>query len=148
MVRPALMASRMGLRPARMFSGMASSRPKAGASNLAASSWAAGGTLRLGGATEYMKVAKVTNLNRTLELLKERGLWVTGADMAGEPYDKADLTGPMALVIGAEGEGISSLVLKNCDRTVSLPMKGKIESLNASVAAGVLMYAVMSARGV
>lgn len=100
------------------------------------------------GATEYMKVAKVTNLNRTLELLKERGLWVTGADMAGEPYDKADLTGPMALVIGAEGEGISSLVLKNCDRTVSLPMKGKIESLNASVAAGVLMYAVMSARGV
>lgn len=100
------------------------------------------------GATEYMKVAKVTNLNRTLEFLKERGLWVTGADMAGEPYDKADLTGPMALVIGAEGEGISSLVLKNCDRTVSLPMKGKIESLNASVAAGVLMYAVMSARGV
>ena len=100
------------------------------------------------GATEYMKVAKVVNLNRTLELLKQRGLWVIGADMAGEPFDKADLTGPIALVIGAEGEGISSLVLKNCDRTVSLPMKGKIESLNASVAAGVLMYAVMTARGV
>ncbi len=99
------------------------------------------------GAVEYMKVAKVTNLNRTLELLKQNGLWVTGADMQGEPYDKADFSGPVALVIGAEGEGISNLVLKNCDRTVSLPVLGEISSLNASVAAGVLMYAVVRARG-
>lgn len=98
------------------------------------------------GAVEYLKVAKVTNLSRTLEELKARGLWVTGAAMEGEPYDRCDLTGPIALVIGAEGEGISALVLKHCDRVVSLPMKGKIESLNASVAAGVLMYAVLRGR--
>ena len=98
------------------------------------------------GATEYLKIAKVINLNRTLEELKERGLWVIGAAMDGEDAFQADLTGPTALVIGAEGEGISPLVLKKCDRVLSLPMKGHLDSLNASVAAGVMMYAIMNAR--
>ncbi len=99
------------------------------------------------GATEYVKIVRVINLSRTIEELKERGLWVVGAAMDGENAFDADLTGPTALVIGAEGEGISPLVLKNCDRVLSLPMKGHIESLNASVAAGVMMYAIMNARG-
>ena len=98
------------------------------------------------GATEYLKIAKVINLNRTLEELKERDLWVIGAAMDGEDAFQADLTGPTALVIGAEGEGISPLVLKKCDRVLSLPMKGHLDSLNASVAAGVMMYAIMNAR--
>lgn len=98
------------------------------------------------GATEYVKIVKVINLNRTLEELKERGLWVIGAAMDGEDAFRADLTGPTALVIGAEGEGISQLVLKKCDRVLSLPMKGHLDSLNASVAAGVMMYAIMNAR--
>ena len=98
------------------------------------------------GACEYMNVVRVVNLNRTLEELKERGLWIVGATMEGEDVSTANLTGPMALVIGAEGEGISQLVEKNCDMKVSLPMRGHIESLNASVAAGVLLYAVLNAR--
>ena len=83
---------------------------------------------------------------RTLEELKERGLWIVGATMDGEDVADANLSGPLALVIGAEGEGISSLVEKNGDMKVSLPMRGHIESLNASVAAGVLLYAVLDAR--
>jgi 23S rRNA (guanosine2251-2'-O)-methyltransferase len=98
------------------------------------------------GACEYMNVVRVTNLNRTLEDLKARGLWIVGATMEGEDVSEANLTGPLALVIGAEGEGISQLVEKNCDMKVSLPMRGHIESLNASVAAGVLLYAVLDAR--
>lgn len=98
------------------------------------------------GACEYMNVVRVVNLNRTLEELKERGLWIAGATMDGEDVSSANLTGPLALVIGAEGEGISALVEKNCDMKVSLPMHGNIESLNASVAAGVLLYAVLNAR--
>ena len=98
------------------------------------------------GACEYMNVVRVVNLNRTLEELKERGLWIVGATMEGTDVSRANLTGPMALVIGAEGEGISQLVEKNCDMKVSLPMKGHIDSLNASVAAGVLLYAVLNAR--
>ena len=98
------------------------------------------------GATEYVKIVKVINLSRTLEELKERGLWVIGAAMDGEDAFQADLTGPCALVIGAEGEGIAPLVLKKCDRVLSLPMKGHLDSLNASVAAGVMMYAIMNAR--
>ena len=73
-------------------------------------------------------------------------MWVIGAAMDGEDAFQADLTGPTALVIGAEGEGISPLVLKKCDRVLSLPMKGHLDSLNASVAAGVMMYAIMNAR--
>ena len=98
------------------------------------------------GACEYMNVVRVVNLNRTLEDLKARGLWIVGATMDGEDVSSANLTGPLALVIGAEGEGISQLVEKNCDMKVSLPMRGHIESLNASVAAGVLLYAVLNAR--
>ena len=98
------------------------------------------------GAAEYMKVAKVVNITRTLAELKERGVWVIGADMDGQKLSETDLTGATALVIGAEGEGISRLVKDECDLTVALPMRGHIDSLNASVAAGVLMYAVMRSR--
>lgn len=98
------------------------------------------------GACEYMNVVRVVNLNRTLEELKERGLWIVGASMDGDDVSGVNLTGPMALVIGAEGDGLSQLVEKNCDMRVSLPMKGHIDSLNASVAAGVLLYAVLNAR--
>lgn len=99
------------------------------------------------GAVEVVKVARVTNLNRTLDMLKKEGIWLYAADMKGETYLKCDLTGPIALVIGSEGEGVSRLVMENCDHCVSLPMSGKLDSLNASVAAGVLMYAVNAARG-
>ena len=98
------------------------------------------------GACEYVPVVRVTNINRTLEDLKARGLWVLGASTDGEDAYAADLTGPVALVIGAEGEGLSELTARKCDRLLSLPMKGHIESLNASVAAGVMMYAVLNAR--
>jgi 23S rRNA (guanosine2251-2'-O)-methyltransferase len=98
------------------------------------------------GAIEHVKVARVGNLTRTLEDLKQAGLWIAAAVTDGESYQKADLSGPLALVIGSEGEGISRLVREHCDRAVSLPLKGQIGSLNASVAAGVLMYAVLAAR--
>ena len=98
------------------------------------------------GACEYMKTVKVGNINRTIDELKERGVWIAGAAMDGDNAFAADLTGPIALVVGAEGDGISELTMKKCDLKLSLPMKGHIDSLNASVAAGVLMYAVMNAR--
>ena len=98
------------------------------------------------GAVEHVKVARVGNLSRTLEELQKAGLWIAAAVTDGENYQKADLSGPLALVIGSEGEGISRLVLEHCDKTVALPMKGEIGSLNASVAAGILMYAVLAAR--
>lgn len=100
------------------------------------------------GALEYMKVARVTNIPNTIELLKERGVWVFGADMDGESYSDVDFDLPCALVIGNEGKGIGTLTAKKCDRIISLPMKGKINSLNASVAAGVLMYEVVKKRGI
>ena len=84
---------------------------------------------------------------KLLAELKERGVWVIGADMDGQKLSETDLTGATALVIGAEGEGISRLVKDECELTVALPMRGHIDSLNASVAAGVLMYAVRTARG-
>ena len=99
------------------------------------------------GAVEHIPVAKEVNLTRTIERLKKEGVWVYGAAMKGEDYRKVDFSGPAALVIGSEGEGISRLVMENCDRLVSLPIKGQLDSLNASVAAGVLLYAMMSARG-
>ena len=92
------------------------------------------------GAIMYMPVAQVTNISATIADLKEKGLWIAGADMAGEDMYKADLTGALGLVIGSEGDGISRLVKENCDFLVSIPMHGKISSLNASVAASVLMY--------
>lgn len=98
------------------------------------------------GGCEYMNVVRVTNLNRTLETLKERGVWIVGTTLHGENALRADLTGPIALVIGSEDTGIADLTLKKCDRTLSLPMTGHLDSLNASVAAGVMMYAVMNAR--
>jgi len=98
------------------------------------------------GAVEYMPVARVTNLANTIEILKAKNVWVYAADMDGEDYDKCDLSGAVALVIGSEGEGVGRRVLDVCDKTVSLPIRGKVDSLNASVAAGVLMYAVMRSR--
>ena len=98
------------------------------------------------GALNYMPVARVKNLNRALEELKAAGLWVTGAAMDGQDAARTDLTGPIALVIGSEGDGISRLTLEKCDRVVSLPVKGHIDSLNASVAAGVLMYEIVRQR--
>lgn len=98
------------------------------------------------GAIEYVPVARVTNLSAALEELKEQGLWVYAADMGGEPYDKVDFSGPVALVVGSEGKGVSRLVREKCDFIVSLPMKGRINSLNASVAAGILMYRVAASR--
>ena len=98
------------------------------------------------GALNYMPVARVTNLNRTIDELKARGVWIVGASMDGESAFSADLSGPMALVVGSEGEGISRLTLEKCDLRVAIPMKGHIDSLNASVAAGVLMYAIARAR--
>lgn len=98
------------------------------------------------GALEYMKVARVTNIASTIDFLKEQGVWVMGADMDGEDYSLVDFDLPCALVIGNEGKGIGALTAKKCDRIVSLPMCGKINSLNASVAAGVLMYEVLRKR--
>ena len=98
------------------------------------------------GAVEYLPVARVTNLANTLEVLKAKNIWAYAADMDGEDYAKTDFSGGVALVIGAEGEGVGRRVLEACDKIVSLPIKGKLDSLNASVAAGVLMYAVMRSR--
>ncbi len=98
------------------------------------------------GAVEYEKVARVVNIPNTIELLKKRGVWVYAADMDGGLYTSADLTGPVAVVIGNEGKGVSPLVRRKCDAAVSLPMLGRINSLNASVAAGVLAYEVLRQR--
>lgn len=98
------------------------------------------------GAVEYVPVARVTNIANTIEELKKRGVWVYGADMNGTYYRDCNFSGSAALVIGNEGKGIGRLVREKCDEIVSLPMKGKINSLNASVAAGVLMYEIASRR--
>lgn len=98
------------------------------------------------GALNYMKIARVTSINRTIDELKSKGVWILGTAMEGQNAFEADLSGPMALVIGSEGDGISRLTLEKCDIKVTLPMKGHIESLNASVAAGVMMYEIARAR--
>ena len=98
------------------------------------------------GAINYTPVAKVTNIVRTIEEIKEKGIWFVCADMGGETMYDLDLTGPMGLVIGNEGEGVSRLVREACDFTASIPMKGDIDSLNASVAAGVLAYEIVRQR--
>lgn len=98
------------------------------------------------GAIEYVKVARVTNLSRTIENLKKQNIWVYAVTMNGTDYRKTDFRGGVALVIGSEEDGISRLVGEKCDYSVSLPMVGKIESLNASVAAGIMMYQVFSCR--
>lgn len=98
------------------------------------------------GALEYMRVARVSNLASTIDELKEKGCWVYGADMDGTDYKKTDFSGAVVLVIGSEGKGIGKLIRQKCDAIVSLPMKGNINSLNASVAAGILMYEVSCGR--
>lgn len=93
------------------------------------------------GAVEHMKIARVNNLNETIKYLKEQGIWVCGTDMQTKTYYyEQDLTGPIAIVIGSEGFGMSRLVKENCDFIVKIPMKGKITSLNAAVSAGIVIY--------
>ncbi len=98
------------------------------------------------GALNYTPVAKVTNLSQTIKELKEQGIWFVCADMEGTVLYQLDLKGPIGLVIGSEGEGVSKLVRENCDFTASIPMAGEIDSLNASVAAGVLAYEIVRQR--
>ncbi|BDF05027.1 23S rRNA (guanosine(2251)-2'-O)-methyltransferase RlmB [[Clostridium] hylemonae] len=98
------------------------------------------------GALNYTPVAKVTNLVKTMEELKEKGLWFVCADMDGESMYRLNLTGPIGLVIGNEGEGVGRLVKETCDFAAGIPMKGNIDSLNASVAAGVLAYEIVRQR--
>lgn len=98
------------------------------------------------GALNYTPVAKVTNLVKTMEELKEKGLWFVCADMGGETMYRLNLTGPIGLVIGNEGTGVGRLVKEECDFVASIPMKGDIDSLNASVAAGVLAYEIVRQR--
>ena len=100
------------------------------------------------GAVEYMKVAKVTNISQTIEKLQAEGLWVGACDMDGDTYYRSNLKGPIAIVIGSEGNGISKLVKSKCDFVVSMPMVGRITSLNASNAAAILMYEVRKQRDV
>lgn len=100
------------------------------------------------GAVEFMHVARVTNIVQTLDELKQRGVWIYCADMDGEPFYGADLKGAVALVVGSEGKGVGRLVKQKCDVVLSMPMKGRINSLNASVAAGILMYEISKQRDV
>ena len=99
------------------------------------------------GAVEHVKIARVNNLNETIKYLKEQGLWICGTDGEAKTYYyNQDLKGPIAIVIGSEGFGMSRLVKENCDFLVKIPMKGKITSLNASVSAGIIMYEVVKQR--
>lgn len=98
------------------------------------------------GALNYTPVAKVTNLSKTIEELKKEGLWFVCADMGGTTMYQLDLKGPIGLVIGSEGDGVGRLVKEKCDMVASIPMKGNIDSLNASVAAGVLAYEIVRQR--
>ena len=98
------------------------------------------------GALNYTPVAKVTNLSQTIKELKEQGIWFVCGDMSGTPMYQLDLKGPVGLVIGSEGEGVGKLVKENCDFTAAIPMMGDIDSLNASVSAGVLAYEIVRQR--
>jgi 23S rRNA (guanosine2251-2'-O)-methyltransferase len=94
-------------------------------------------------------VARVTNLTKTIDGLKTRGLWFSAAEMSGElEFDKADLTGPIGLVVGGEGNGVSRLVAEHCDQMIRLPMWGKVNSSNVSVAAGILLYEIRRQRSI
>ena len=99
------------------------------------------------GAINYVPVARVTNIGNEIEKLKEKGLWFVCADMDGKRMYDLSLTGPIGLVVGSEGDGVSRLVKEKCDFVASIPMKGEIDSLNASVAAGVMMYEIVRQRG-
>lgn len=99
------------------------------------------------GAIEYVPVAKVSNIAQTIDKLKDQGIWIAGADMAGEKtHFEEDFKGPIALVLGSEGQGLSRLVKEKCDFLINIPMKGKVSSLNASVAASIIMYEVFRQR--
>lgn len=98
------------------------------------------------GAVEYLPVCKVINIVNTIKTLKENGLWIAAVDMDGQTFYQQNLGGPLGLVVGSEGEGISRLVKQNCDFTVSMPMSGNVTSLNASVAGGILLYEVYRQR--
>ena len=99
------------------------------------------------GAAQYVKVARVNNLNDTIKELKENDVWIYGTDMLGNvDYNKQDYKGGVGLVIGNEGSGMGKLVKENCDILVKIPMKGKINSLNASVSAGIVMYEIMNQK--
>lgn len=98
------------------------------------------------GALEYMPVARVTNINSAIEEVKKRGVWVYAADMDGKPYYETDMSGAAAIIVGSEGRGVGRLVKENADVVVSIPMKGQINSLNASVAASILMFEVAKTR--
>ena len=98
------------------------------------------------GAIEYMPVARLTNIVKTMEMLKKEGLWFACADMGENDHFDTNMKGPIGLVIGSEGEGVSRLVREKCDYIASIPMKGDIDSLNASVAAGVLSYEIVRQR--
>lgn len=100
------------------------------------------------GAVEHLPVARVTNLVATIEDLKKQGVWIYGAHMQGQRWEKADLKGPAAIVIGSEGSGLSRLVKEHCDMLLSMPMRGKVNSLNASVAAGILLFEAVRQRTV
>ncbi|MCI8285155.1 MAG: 23S rRNA (guanosine(2251)-2'-O)-methyltransferase RlmB [Firmicutes bacterium] len=100
------------------------------------------------GAAEYVAVARVTNIGQTIDMLKENGVWTAAVDMDGDAFYSSDLKGPIAIVIGSEGRGIGRLVKEKCDFCVSIPMKGGVNSLNASNAAAVLMYEVVRQRAV
>lgn len=99
------------------------------------------------GATSYVKVARVANINNEIEKLKKQNVWVYACELGGENLTKANLTGPVAIVIGSEGRGTGKLTLKTCDGTVTIPQFGKINSLNASVATGIILYEVRRQRG-
>lgn len=98
------------------------------------------------GAANYMKIARVTNINAEIDKLKSKNIWVYATDMKGESIYTKNLTGAIALVIGGEGDGISALTLKKCDGVISIPMKGRIESLNAGVSAGIVVYEILRQR--
>ena len=99
------------------------------------------------GALNNVKISMVTNLNRTIDYLKEKGIWIVGTDMTDSvSYDSLDYDIPIALIIGSEGFGMSRLVKEKCDYVVNIPMKGKVNSLNASVAAGILIYKIIEKR--
>ena len=99
------------------------------------------------GATNYVPVCKVNNINQAIEKLKQKGVWVFAADMDGEEMYNVNLKGDIALVIGAEGDGVGALTRKVCDGIISIPMSGKINSLNASVSAGIVLYEAVRQRG-
>ena len=100
------------------------------------------------GASEFMRIAKVTNLSKTIDELKEEGIWFACADMDGELMTKTNLKGPLGLVVGSEGSGVSRLVKEKCDFIVKIPMKGHIDSLNVSVATGILLYEINRQRNI